>query len=187
MASKFTTEALLDPSSLSTMHDRSVRGLRIHVEGVDGDAATVLRGQQPRTKLRGRIGQSGRVTDVVGTFHAELFLISERFVRYLAEQRLTGWHAEPVEIALLDAPLSLLQVHGRCGPVITASAAQPLGGSAFGSYLDPGRWDQSDLMVPDNLSRILLTPRAATALLAAKLSNLSIEAAGLETIPTDHP
>ncbi|WP_405062216.1 hypothetical protein OG474_11395 [Kribbella sp. NBC_01505] len=115
----------------------------------------------------------GRLADIFGTLWAEVYLVTDRFLDVLRSEQLAGWSAVRVTVNGNPSvpPVSMLQVTGRCGPILTPG---------IGRYLNPGTLDGSDLFVPANESTILLSPTATAALSQANLVNVEVEPAGLE-------
>jgi hypothetical protein len=137
------------------------------------DVRSVLDGTRPARELAGVTRQRGPYGDLVSTFWAALFLVSDRFVAALSEG-LTGWEVSPVTITD-GPPLSLLHVFGCSGPIL---AQEPITGD-IGQYLDPQTWDGSDLFLPKNHNGILLTRQAKDVLAGKRLRNVLFEPAGL--------
>lgn len=187
MASMSTTE-LLDVERLERLQEGRGR-LRIHVDepaGLSVSARLTAREILTRTstKVVGRVGAKGPLTDIVGTYWG-VYLMSDRMVSFLTEHRVSGWRPVPVEIEsdLALGPLWLLVITGTAGPIYGINEARRQGLPALGQYLDPAEWDGSDLFVPANTSEILVTSSCAELLKRARLRNLRLEPAGLEATP----
>jgi hypothetical protein len=136
------------------------------------------------TKVLGRVGAKGPVTDIVGTYWG-VYLMSERMVSFLTQHNVSGWRAVPVEIgndSTLE-PLWLLVITGTTGPVYGVHDLRREELPALGYFLDPTEWDGSDLFVPANTSEILVVPACAAMLKKARLRNLRLEPVGLEVTP----
>lgn len=137
------------------------------------DVLTGMRAIGP--SISGEFSPSGRIGDLVGTSWAALFVATDKFVSTLTEARCTGWDVAPVQLRGLAETnmLSLLQVHGRCGPIVSPGV---------GRYLASSTLDGSDIFVPENESTILLTARCAKALEQRNLRNVEVSPAGVEAL-----
>jgi hypothetical protein len=100
--------------------------------------------------------------------------MTDRFVDVLRSARLSGGRAVTVTVGGNPTvpPLSLLQVTGRCGLVLSPG---------IGRWLRAETLEGSDLFVPENESTVLLSTKAASALSDARLLNVEIALAGLES------
>ena len=137
----------------------------------------------------GRVGEGGPETDLVGSGWAGIVLMSERFLELLAQRRVSGWRAVPVEIEN-DPTLRaywLLVITGSAGPIYGVAGARREGLPALGQYLDPAEWDGSDMFVAANWNGTLLTAQCANMLKKARLRNVRLEPAGLESTRTTPP
>ena len=135
--------------------------------------------------VKAHVGQAGKFGDLIGTYWASLYVITEGFRKLITDARLTGWHAYPLDSSGLDlqSPLWVLGITGRCGPVVTGDAARQRGWDQTGQYLDAAEWDGSDMFRPSNEGTPLLTARAAETIRRAGLRNVAIERGGLAETP----
>ncbi len=176
----------LDVEGVHTLTVRTHDGLRVQLHGVEAyDAAALLRGRFPATSLAGTALQRGRPGDLVGTFFANLFLMSPRFRSLLHEHGVLGWGHVPITVsgvALLD--FGLLTVHGRCGPIrrLGPIPSDPRG---LGHYIDPLSWDGSGLFVADGDRAVLVSRDTADLIRRSRLRNVDVVPAGLETLPLE--
>jgi hypothetical protein len=141
------------------------------------------RGPLPLTAV---VKQGGPIGDLVGTFWASVFLMSDRLSKALEELRVSGWRALPITVTGgpdLDERLALLAVTGRAGPVYGAGGQTHPDVDAIGQYLDPREWDVSDLFLPANRRSILVTGPAAEKIARLGVSNLDLQSAGIEPLP----
>jgi len=129
--------------------------------------------------LKARVLKHGRIGDLFGTGWATLHVISERFRQLLDLNQLTGSRALPVEIIdyVLDMPVYLLAVTGRCGSEYGSGGRYRPGLPPFGMFLDPLEWDGSDLFTPTNSGVVLFGARAANVVRRARLRNVQLEPA----------
>jgi len=135
----------------------------------------LLTAEVSNSALRGVVRDRGLVGDLIPTYWAAVFTVTLRLVDVLRASSLTGWRTLPVTVpGPRLPPIFLLQVCGRCGPIRGAS------GRSVGLFLDPRTWDGSDLFLPENEDRILMTARCADALSVARLKNVELSLAGLE-------
>ncbi len=134
--------------------------------------------------LPAAVGQRGRLGDLVGTFWATVYLVSDRFKEVLEGAALSGWTTFPVAPReRLESGLWLLGVTGRCGPVYGVDGVARAGLDPVGQYLDPDEWDGADVFLPRNRNVVLLTPEAGRVLGRARLMNVDLEPGGLEATP----
>jgi len=162
----------------------SFDGLRISVQSGEADDAHLIRGDFVG-RPHGVVLQRGKVKDLIGTFWANVYLMSERMVDELATHRLTGWTARPVDIEEPPQlpPLSLLTVTGRSGPAYSRTGLSLPGLPQFGWFLDPRQWDGSDFFVPANMNGIFLAPAAAAVIRKMRLANVDLHPANFEPLP----
>lgn len=95
-----------------------------------------LGGPKPDQVLRGadfdlaeaRADARGKVGDLIGTYCAALYLVGRDFVSVVVDSGLTGVRFRPVEVLWNEEVknVSLLQVLGRCGEVVTVGLDQRL-------------------------------------------------------------
>lgn len=162
------------PESFGQLNLADHAWARVDIGDLGGaDSRAVLTGA---TKLDLPIAHAdpmGDVGDLIGTYWAGLFLVSQEFARFLSWSDLTGWQTLAIRVdgnpAIHD--VALLQVVGRCGPIEEAGA---------GRTLNLSSWDGSDLFVPANESSIVISTKAAEILRSAGLRNVEIGAAGFE-------
>jgi hypothetical protein len=173
---KVSLRSALGVPAIHTLHDRSVRGLRVSLAVPDARSALV---GEFRERISGVVLNPGRAWDLVGTYWASLYLVSPRFVDLLIAAGATGWKPRTVDIPGSPdlPPLALLTVTGRCGRLLPGGEG---GRPPFGVFLDPSTWDGSDVFVADGDGAILLTGDLASRLRSARLSNVNIEPAGIE-------
>jgi hypothetical protein len=135
--------------------------------------------------IKAHVGQAGKVGDLIGTFWPSLYVVTERFRKFIAGAQLTGWHAYPLDRTGpdLQPPLWVLGISGRSGPVFKGDAARQRGWYEIGHYLDPSQWDGSDMFRPSNEGTPLLTARAAKTISDVGLRNVALEPAGLSAAP----
>jgi hypothetical protein len=182
------TSDLLDVRQVHTLQLRSHRWMRIDLLGLESTPPRdILTGKLADDRLVGVVRQHGRLGDLVGTFWAAVFLVSERLREVLRAGGVSGWTTRPVVVEGADAvnavSLHLLCVHGRCGPVIERADSTSSKTGGVGQYLDPGEWDGSDVFVAANHNAILLSDRGADVIRRARLSNVEVSPAGLEPLP----
>jgi hypothetical protein len=179
--------ATLDVAAVERISPRDlVRGRWARLDIGNVDPRRLLRGEAGDVRIGARSFRSGRDADLVGTTHAVLLLVSERFRETLTGLGMTGWSTRPVDLdGSLPGDLELLVVTGRCGPIHSA-ARDPLPDlPAFGAFVDPRSWDGSDVFLANGSSEVLIAPDRAAALRLARLRNVLLEPAALEpwTVP----
>lgn len=128
----------------------------------------------------------GTVGDLIGTYWANVFLVSDRLSKAMRKLRLSGWRTLPVSVKDepdLDNRLALLVITGRAGPVYGACGQTRPGVDVIGQYLDPNEWDGSDLFLPANRRSILVAGPAAEKIARLGLRNVNLEPAGIEPLP----
>jgi hypothetical protein len=161
---------------------RSHDWLRVDFENariMDGKA--LVRGEaKVPLPLHAGVGQAGKVGDLVGTLWASVYAITSRLKVTLEKAGLTGWLALPVRgpDAVVWESFWVLAITGRCGPVYGQGGLHHAGIDPAFPYLDPSKWDGTDLFMPENNTVILLAPRAAQALRRAHLRNVALEPVG---------
>ena len=126
-------------------------------------------------------------SDLIETKNSGLFLISERMVRVLSEERLTGWSNFPIN--LVDptrrpiAGFAGLSIVGRSGPIDLSKSeivyktmfpGAPMARYFKGKYINSDQWDGTDFFLPEGYYGACLSERAATALISNNLSNIEI-------------
>jgi hypothetical protein len=177
-----STSEMLDVARVRTVQVRGHQGLRVDLL-TNHPAENLIRGEFPEPSLSGVVRENGNLTDLVSTFWAAVFLVSDHFKATLEKYQLSGWRTIPVSLSSsVDVgTLWLLTVHGTCGHLYgTDGYAIP--GVHVGNFLDPAQWDGSDIFLADNHSAIFVTPRCADTLQAVGLANLELRNEGLEPL-----
>jgi hypothetical protein len=181
-----STSERLDVERVQRLRHRHQDTLRVQVQ-LPGDASPVdaLTDRAGEGPLRGRALEPGKAYDLVPSYNAALWLVSDRFKEALEGSPLTGWKLRPVEVEGDGVPprLWLLMATGRSGPVYRGGSDERPGLPRFGRFLDPAEWDGSDFFVPPGSGGLLASARAAEQLEEAGLSNVTFEPAGLEPTP----
>ncbi len=185
-----STSNLLDVRQVHVLELRSHNWMRIDLPGLEGVASRdILTGKLAGGPIVGVVQQHGRFGDLVGTFWAAVFLISERLREVMRAGDVTGWTTRPVMVEATGTigvqPLYLLCVHGRCGPVVVPSNSMGFETGGVGHYLDPRKWDKSDIFLASNHDAILLSGRGADIIRGARVSNVEVSPAGLEPLDID--
>jgi hypothetical protein len=181
-----STSRDLDLSEVWVLREGSFEALRVQLDlPQDVDPKMVLTGQARRFDLIARVLQEGPVGDLIGTYWGMIYLISDRFRNVLIENNISGWRVDPISITRGSGFMSawLLIITGRCGPVFGVGGEESDRVPSVGQFLDPTRWDGSDIFTPDNLSAVFMTTECSQKLEQAGLTNLEIEHAGLEALP----
>jgi hypothetical protein len=166
-----------------TLEPASYRGLRVSIRGRDVTARDLLSGNLPDQPLAGSARRQGRAGDLVGTYWAGVYLVSERFQASVAELGASGWSTAPVQVPEVEVPLLLLSISGKCGPLYGVGGVQIEGGAAVGTFIDPQLWDGSDLFMASNNNSIFVVGSMADAIQKVGLANVAFEPAGLEALP----
>jgi len=159
-------------------------------QGVDKPWLNLIRGDHEGIRLPIIFQQvEGRIySDLIETKHAGLFLISERMVEILSEEKLTGWGQFP--ISLLDSAnqqifgYAGLSILGRCGP-IDLSRSEIISKAVFpgapitryfrGKHINPDEWDGNDFFLPEGYYGAFISEKAAKVLKSRKLSNIELK------------
>ena len=163
-------------------------------------AFALLRGEAHVTAPVSFIETSGvSPRDIIGTGHAALFLVSERFVAVLRGQPFTGWSTFGVLITRKDGSRVEgyygFTVTGRCGALDFSKSESmilpprtPRGQSVAGRrgmYFEPSSWDGSDIFCPLNTGHVLVLESVRNAIRGAHLTNVALERASeIESIVT---
>jgi hypothetical protein len=134
-----TNPSQLEVSAIHLLQERTFRGLRVSVTGEDITARRLLTGDYAGEPLVAVAGQPGPVTDLVGTYWAGVYLVSERFRRSVENLGVTGLFTTPVEVEGVQSNLWLLSISGRCGPVFGVGGEPLPGRPPLGQFIDPGR------------------------------------------------
>jgi hypothetical protein len=167
-----TKSSQLEVSAIHLLRERTFRGLRVSVTGEDITARRLLTGDHAGEPLVAVAGQLGPVTDLVGTYWAGVYLVSERFRRSVENLGVTGQFTTPVEVEGVQSSLWLLSISGRCGPVFGVGGEPLPGGPPLGQFIDPGGWDGSDFFMADNNNSIFASGSTAARVDALRLSTL---------------
>ena len=121
--------------------------------GTANHRAALIRGEPPDGGVRAQVFRRGRRGDLVGTTYASCLAISGQMRDTLTAMGLTGWGSVPWDLGdAWNDPLWLLTVTGSCGPKFNGVHGGPAW-LPLGQFLDPGRWDGSDIFMPDNVNR----------------------------------
>lgn len=128
--------------------------------------------------------------DLIFTTTLTVIAVHERVVNLLQEHGFSGWKIYPVYVVGKDPADSLsrypnyhgLAITGRCGPLDYTSGTpvrKQMPGGVYtywrGVRFDPSTWDSSDLFVPDDSLRILVTEEVKGAFERAKVRNVRFE------------
>ena len=131
-----------------------------------------------------------RLYDLIGTGRAVFDLVSQRLIAVLRDDDFTGWQSYPADVyGKKGEPIDgyeVLIITGRCGPIQWEKGTktrkpppvpQGQGYDAWvGMYFDPVSWDGSDLFMPEDMTTNIITEPVKTALVKAKITNVSFEA-----------
>ena len=177
-----STSEELDVTRVRSIQARGHRGLRVDLR-TNHPPRNLVRGMVPESEFFGVVHEKGELADLVSTFWAAVFLLSDRFRDALEQHQLSGWGTVPVSITGLASvkTLWLLTVSGTCGRLYGVDG-DPVPGVRVGNFLDPAQWDGSDLFVAENHNAIFVTPRCADILQAIGLANLELRQEGLEPL-----
>jgi len=132
----------------------SYRGLRVSLRGAGITARGLLTGDFGGQPLVGVVHQPGRPRDLVGTYWAGVYLVSERFRRSMSDLGATGWFTTPVHVEGVPSQLWLLSISGRCGPLFGVGGDPYPSGPDIGTFIDPAWWDGADFFMADNNNSI---------------------------------
>jgi hypothetical protein len=178
-----STSEALDVTMVHTLQAREHRGLQVDLL-TNHSAEDLVRGRFRESGFNGVVREGGKLTDLVSTFWAAVFLLSDRFKDALEQHRFSGYRTLPISITGYAGrtTLWLLTVSGACGRLYGVDGDPLPGGGGIGNFLDPTQWDGSDLFVADNHNAIFMTPRCADVLGTAGLSNLELRQEGLEPL-----
>lgn len=135
-----------------------------------------------------------KLTDILDTGHASLFLISDRMKTILEENKLTGWKTFPIK--LYDKKGKEItgyhgfSITGYCGPtnyeksVIIEKKHVPTGPICqYYKGLSIDKWDGTDFFTPEGTYETFITKKAADVLKKNKISNMYLK--NLADIETD--
>jgi hypothetical protein len=179
-----STSRVLEIHSVQTLVSASYKGLRVSIRGGQSDVAArnLLSGSLADQPLTGTARRHGRVGDLVGTYWAGVYLVSERFRESVAELGASGWSTTPIQVPGVEVPLLLLSITGKCGPLFGVGGEQTEGGPAIGTFIDPQLWDGSDFFLPSNNNSIFVIGSVADAIQRVRLANVAFEPAGLQAL-----
>jgi hypothetical protein len=155
----------LDVSEIRRLASRSFDGLRVSIAGEGITARGLLTGDFGGRPLVGTVRQSGPPQDLVGTYWAGVYLISDHFHQSLRDVGASGWFSTPVQVEGVQWQLWPLSISGRCGPMFGVGGDPYPGIPGIGSFIDPARWDGSDFFMADNNNEILVVSATAKRLL----------------------
>ncbi|WP_111685608.1 hypothetical protein [Winogradskyella tangerina] len=99
------------------------------------------------------------------------FVISERFLKILQKNELTGWKTYPVEIENTDEKYYGFQIIGKSGPL----KKEKQKGFHIGYEFDKKSWDGTDFFSPEKTHLRFLSKKAKEVLIDEKITNIEIE------------
>ena len=99
------------------------------------------------------------------------FVISEKFLKILIENDLSGWKTYPVEIKNIKIKFYGFQIIGKSGPLKESEEK----GFKIGYEFDKMTWDGSDFFCPKNTHLRFLSEKAQKILNIESLTNVEIE------------
>ncbi len=99
------------------------------------------------------------------------FVISQKFLKILTENKLTGWKTYPVEIINTDEKYYGFQIIGKSGPLIKKKQK----GFHIGFEFDKTSWEGTDFFTPKNTHLRFLSENAKEILNRENLTNIEIE------------
>ncbi len=129
-----------------------------------------------------------KLTDMLDTGFVSLFLISDKMLRVLKENKITGWKTYPVKV--YDKKGNEVEdyhgfsITGRSGPInydkseIIEKQLAPEGPPSKyykGRYFGYEKWDGSDFFIPEGTFYIIVTKKVVQAFKKAKLTNIRFE------------
>lgn len=179
-----STSRRLDVEHVQTLVEASFQGLRISVTGGGVTSRDLLTGNFESQALVPTVRRPGRVRDLVGTYWAGVYLVSEHFRRSVTRLGASGWSTSPVPVEGIDFPLGLLSITGRCGPVRGVGGEPIEDGPTFGTFIDPAEWDGTDFFMAENSNAIFVLGSTAKSIQRLHLSNVAFESSGLQPYPT---
>lgn len=148
-------------------------------------ANELRRGLVETSTLHAWTNQSGRLTDLMSLGFAGLFAMSERLAGVF--RNLTGQHLYPIRLGAEGSTYYVLGVTGRCGSVDFGQSeiVDRMGGFAFlrGLALTQATDNDADVTMPDNLDVVLVSNRAADAIVALAPNNVLLEPIAEVVIP----
>jgi hypothetical protein len=178
-----STSEALDVTMVRTLQAREHQGLRVDLLTTHS-TGDLVRGRFPESGFNGIVREGGKLTDLVSTFWAAVFLLSDRFKDTLEQHRFSGYRTVPISITGYAGltTLWLLTVSGACGRLYGVDGDPLPNEGRIGNFLDPTQWDGSDLFVAENHNAIFMTSRSADVLGTVGLSNLELRQEGLEPL-----
>ena len=129
-----------------------------------------------------------KITDMLDTGFVSLFLISDKMLRVLEENKITGWETYPVKV--YDKKGNEVEgyhgfsITGRSGPVnydnseIIKKQLAPKGPPSKyykGLYFGYEEWDGSDFFITKGSFHIIVTKKVVQAVKKAQLTNIRFE------------
>ena len=180
-----TPSPRLEVTDVRRLVGGSYGGLRVSLTGEGITARGLLTGEFGGQPLVGVVRRPGRPRDLVGTFWAGVYLVSEHFRRSLIDLGASGWFATPVQVEGVQSQLWLLSISGRCGPLFGVGGDPYPSGPDVGTFIDPARWDGADFFMADNNNSIHVVGSTAERIHELRLSNVVLESAGLEPIRSE--
>lgn len=168
MDSTSTTSAYAD--NFGELGEKSFEWARVDIGPLSGfSAREVLAGDvEPllpvvNAEARGKIG------DLIGTGYATIYLVTPMFIAVVDAAGLTGCKFLPIEVVVNDdmPDLFLLQVLGRCGPIVEVGPERQIGIES---------WDGSDFFLAEKYLATFVSPRAGEVLRKARLRNVEVRA-----------
>ncbi len=129
-----------------------------------------------------------KLTDMLDTGWAGLYLISDKMKNILSENNFTGWKTFPVEIIDKNENIifgySGLSITGRCGSIDYSQCETiekrlaplaPVTKYYKGLYVGLDKWDNSDFFLPEKYYGTIMTERAAEIIRKNKLANVELK------------
>lgn len=99
------------------------------------------------------------------------FVISEKFLKVLIENKLTGWKTYPVEIKNVKEQFYGFQIIGKSGSLKESEES----GFKVGYEFEKMTWDGSDFFTPENTHLRFLSEKAKRVLNDNFLTNIEVE------------
>jgi len=180
-----TPSPRLEVTDIRRLEGRSLGGLRVSLTGEGITARRLLTGDLGGQPLVGVVRQPGRPGDLVGTYWAGVYLVSEHFRRSISDLGASGWFTTPVQVKGVQSQLWLLSISGRCGPLFGVGGDPYPSGPDVGTFIDPARWDGADFFMADNNNSIHVVGSTAERIHELRLSNVVLESAGLEPVRSE--
>lgn len=163
------------------------RALRVSSRELLKNDFALARGEDQPAEPTEFVRDEGRTPhDVVGTTHAMLILVSERFLGVLRQHGFTGWTTFPARIFLDDGSelqgYDGLAVTGRCGAIDDSLSEEVIlpppapGGRARpglrGLCFPPDSWDGSDIFTAEGYAGMFVVEAVKRALQKAGITNI---------------